>query len=180
MGGSYKRCAGCGGRALSIATRCPGCGGEFPAGEEGLSGGRRTPRRSTSPSVPVVVLAGLGIVVASQVGRTVFPRERRSSYGAAVSAAEPMEVGAVPPAPAKAPPVAASGTPPVTAVLVAHRLIYMRKARSRSTPLEAVLEPGDTLTVDSLVRGWYRVTFEGEVMGYAERSSIESSSAPGR
>ena len=192
MGGSYKQCAECRGRALSIATRCPGCGREFPAREEADGGGGRKPGRSLSPSVPVVVLAGLGIVVASQVGRAAFPREQRSSLGAALTAPGPAEVGAAGSetgtavAPESASPdsvpasAAAADDPPATAVLVAHRTIHLRSARSRRAALEAVLEPGDTLALDSLVGNWYRVTFEGEVMGYVAWSGIEGRAARGQ
>jgi hypothetical protein len=69
--------------------------------------------------------------------------------------------------------------PPAAAVLVAQRMVYLRGARSRTAPLEAVLEAGDTLVVDSLAGGWYRVTFEGEVMGYAPWSGIEGRAARG-
>ena len=199
MGQSYKQCTECGARALSIATRCPGCGGEFPAAEEAGAGGGggRKPRRSISLSLPGVVLAGVGILVASQVGRAAFPTEQRSSLGAAVTAPEPAEVGAAgsgsgsatapSSVPADTAPVsaAAADEPPATAVLVARGMIYLRSARSRSAPLEAVLERGDTLSLDSLAGGWYRVTFEGAVMGYAERSRLTSSerspsAAPGQ
>jgi hypothetical protein len=163
MGGSYKRCSGCGGRALSIATRCPGCGGEFAIPEKAGGPGSRTPRLSIPLSAPIVVLAGAGIVLASQVGRTASPPAQRSSLGAAVSAAIPSEVHDS---------AAAAAEPTPAPVLVAHRTIYLRSARSRSAPLEAVLEPGDTLSVDALIGGWYRVTFEGAVMGYAEVSGL--------
>ena len=39
----------------------------------------------------------------------------------------------------------------------------MRKSRSARAPLEAMLMPGDTVLVDSLEQGWYRVALEGEV-----------------
>lgn len=177
MGGSYKGCPTCGARALSIATRCPGCGGEFLAGEEPNGTGRRLPRLSIPLSAPAVVLAGIGIVVASQVGRTASVREERSSLGAAVTADVPTEVGAagtgaVPDSVAATP--AGRAPPLAAAVLVTDRTIYLRQARSRSAALEAVLEPGDTLAVDSLSGGWYRVRFEGAVMGYAEGSRVDS------
>ena len=34
------------------------------------------------------------------------------------------------------------------------------------------LSPGDTVLADSLSRGWYRVALEGEVLGYAHRSTL--------
>ena len=41
-----------------------------------------------------------------------------------------------------------------------------------TTIVEAVLSPGDTVVADSLQRDWYRVAFQGEVMGYAHRSTL--------
>jgi hypothetical protein len=32
-----------------------------------------------------------------------------------------------------------------------------------------VLQPGDAVLVDSLVRGWYRVVADGRTVGYAHR-----------
>jgi hypothetical protein len=48
----------------------------------------------------------------------------------------------------------------------------VRKSRSASAPVEAVLTPGDTVLADSLAQGWYRVALEGEVLGYAHRSTL--------
>jgi hypothetical protein len=56
--------------------------------------------------------------------------------------------------------------------LVARTWTNVRTARSTRAGLEAVLTPGDTVFADSLDRDWYRVTFEGEVMGYAHRSTL--------
>lgn len=62
-------------------------------------------------------------------------------------------------------------------LLVARTWTSVRKSRSRIAELEAVLLPGDTVLADSLERGWYRVALEGEVLGYAHRSTL---TAPGR
>jgi uncharacterized protein YgiM (DUF1202 family) len=58
--------------------------------------------------------------------------------------------------------------------LVARTWTNVRSARSTRAGLEAVLTPGDTVFADSLTRDWYRVTFEGEVMGYAHRTTLTS------
>jgi hypothetical protein len=176
MGGSYKSCSGCGRRALSIATRCPRCGAEFPIAEAAGRAGGWKPKLSLPLSAPAVVLAGIGVVLASQVGRAGLPREQRSTLGAVAQ----VEVGAAGSgAAADASPSATSSgvMAPASEVLVAHRTIYLRQARSRGAALEAVLEAGDTLAVDSLVGGWFRVTFEGAVMGYAERGSLDTLAA---
>jgi hypothetical protein len=62
---------------------------------------------------------------------------------------------------------------------VAKSWTHVRKARSRSADLEAVLTPGDTVFADSLDRGWYRVALEGEVLGYAHESMLVPT-APGQ
>jgi hypothetical protein len=41
-----------------------------------------------------------------------------------------------------------------------------------------VLLPGDTVLADSLSRGWWRVTFEGKVLGYAYRSTLVTDPPP--
>jgi hypothetical protein len=36
-----------------------------------------------------------------------------------------------------------------------------------------MLNPGDAVMVDSLVRGWYRVLVDGRVLGYVHRSTLD-------
>ncbi|HKG33554.1 MAG TPA: hypothetical protein VKB22_07470, partial [Gemmatimonadales bacterium] len=55
---------------------------------------------------------------------------------------------------------------------VARSWTDVRKSRSARAPVEAVLTPGDTVLADSLEQGWYRVMLEGEVLGYAHRSTL--------
>jgi hypothetical protein len=38
----------------------------------------------------------------------------------------------------------------------------------------AVLNPGDAVLVDSLVRGWYRVLVDGRAVGYVHRSTLDA------
>jgi hypothetical protein len=57
-------------------------------------------------------------------------------------------------------------------LLVVRTWTEVRKSRSVTASLEAVLTPGDTVLADSLEQGWYRVTLEGEVLGYAHRSTL--------
>jgi hypothetical protein len=61
---------------------------------------------------------------------------------------------------------------PAGGILVAKTWTNVRRSRSRRAELEAVLTPGDTVFADSLQRDWYRVAFQGEVMGYAHRSTL--------
>jgi hypothetical protein len=61
---------------------------------------------------------------------------------------------------------------PAGGMLVAKTWTNVRRSRSPRAEIEAVLTPGDTVVADSLQRDWYRVAFEGEVMGYAHRSTL--------
>ena len=54
----------------------------------------------------------------------------------------------------------------------------VRSRRSAGGDLVAVLLPGDTVLADSLSSGWWRVTFEGKVMGYAYRSTLVGEPPP--
>ena len=66
---------------------------------------------------------------------------------------------------------------PSGGILVAKTWTNVRQSRSRRGELAAVLSPGDTVFADSLLRDWYRVALEGEVMGYAYRTTLTT---PGR
>jgi hypothetical protein len=58
--------------------------------------------------------------------------------------------------------------------LVTRTWTNVRQSRSRIADVEVVLLPRDTVVADSLARGWYRVTLEGEVIGYAHRSTLRA------
>ena len=53
--------------------------------------------------------------------------------------------------------------------------VNVRGDRTRSAPTVAMLNPGDSVTVDSLVRGWYRVLVDGRTLGYVHRSTLDVS-----
>ncbi len=166
MGGSYKQCIECGKRALSIATRCPGCGRELPAPAVPMGGPALELGRFLSPRVVAGVLAAAAVLTAASLVRTSRPLEEQSSVVAADSIAPSSEV-----AYAMAAPAEIAGE-----LLVARTWTNVRKSRSKGADLEAVLMPGDTVLADSLGQGWYRVALEGEVLGYAHRSTLR---APG-
>ena len=161
MGGSYRQCHECGKRALSIATRCPGCGREFSAPAVPESGPALDLGRFLSPGVVAGVLAAAAIVAAAMLGRHGQPQEDQSSFVAADSIAAYSE-GAYAALPAES-----EGE-----LLVARTWTNVRRSRSKRAGLEAVLTPGDTVFADSLERGWYRVALEGEVLGYAHRTTL--------
>ena len=170
MGQSYKQCTECGARALSIATRCPRCHREFPAPVEEpvATPARRLGRMKLgTPGIAAGLLALGAILTTTELGQTSGARgEPRLSLAAARdTTVAPSEVGFVHPE---------AGT-----LLVARSWTHVRKARSRSSDLEAVLTPGDTVFADSLERGWYRVALDGEVLGYANESML-TPTEPGR
>jgi hypothetical protein len=53
--------------------------------------------------------------------------------------------------------------------------VNVRGDRTRSAPTVAMLNPGDSVTVDSLVRGWYRVLVDGRTLGYVHRFTLDVS-----
>jgi hypothetical protein len=158
MSGSYKQCPNCGKRALSIATRCPGCGREFPARPEA----RRGPAVRLGRYLPWLagVLTVGAVLVTGVLGR-VGPVEQESSSVAETPRVDTTTAAASPAASA-----------PAGELLVARTWTHVRNRRSVAGDVDAILLPGDTVLADSLSRGWYRVALEGEVLGYAHRSTL--------
>jgi hypothetical protein len=177
MGGSYRQCRECGKRALSIATRCPGCGREL----EPLSSAEPAPRlelgRYISPGLAGLITLG-AVVVALEIGGSERPEDQRRSTRVeeSDSAAGSAEVAYAIGGTAHLDRASVEETPDSAAGrhLVARSWTNVRKMRSTRADLEAVLTPGDTVYADSLQRDWYRVAFEGEVMGYAHRSTLRA------
>jgi hypothetical protein len=161
MSGSHRRqCPDCGKQALSIATRCPGCGRELPPEPEA----RRGPAARLGRYVPWVGLTAAAVLVTvlGRVGRPGRgPGEEESSSVAATTRVDTTTAAASPAASA-----------PTGELLVARTWTHVRNRRSVTGDVEAVLLPGDTVLADSLGRGWYRVALEGEILGYAHRSTL--------
>ena len=65
------------------------------------------------------------------------------------------------------PPAVPDSVPSADAVSrVARTWTKVHARRSVKSDLSAVLLPGDTVLVDSLRSGWWRVALEGKVIGY--------------
>lgn len=174
MSGSYKQCPECGKRALSVATRCPGCGREFPPSPERRGGGAPDLRRYLPlAAVAGALVAGAVLVTAllDHAGRAPLEEETSS-----VAAAPRLDTARVAASPAVGGPVAATAAAPAQR-LVARTWTKVRNRRSTTGDVAAVLLPGDTVVVDSLSRGWWRVALEGEVLGYAHRSTLVAEGA---
>ena len=169
MGGSYRQCSECGKRALSIATRCPGCGRELephvtPKTRSAVEVGRYLPQG-------VVAAVALAVVVLAVElgGESLSPGSTPASADSV--AADSSEVAYALGAIARLDTASVEATP-AGGMLVAKTWTNVRRSRSRRAELEAVLSPGDTVFADSLQRDWYRVSYEGEVMGYAYRTTL--------
>ncbi|HYC33011.1 MAG TPA: hypothetical protein VEB59_12035 [Gemmatimonadales bacterium] len=119
------------------------------------------------------MLALLAVVASAQLGRSIQPDSQRgqeeSSFVATDSPAPPAPDRRAAPSTASVGGSAAGAAPELR---VARTWTHVRKSRSKSAVLEAVLLPGDTVVADSLGKGWYRVALEGEVLGYAHQSTL--------
>ena len=176
MGESYRQCEECGKRALSIATRCPGCGREFPPTPENAERGPAAgARRFRSPGMLTGALAAAAVLALVAIDLDLPSHEQEPAQAAADSVAGYSEatftdtIGGLETASAAAVTAERAGE-----VLVARNWTNVRRARSRRADLEAILTPGDTVVADSLERDWYRVALEGEVLGYAHRSTLSA------
>jgi len=160
--GSYRQCDTCGKRALSIAIRCPGCGREFPADKVPKGRGELDLGRFFTPKGVGAVFAVVAVLVTANLGRAGEHSEKKPELESSMARTKPLDTTSVAPLPAE------SGSE----LRVARGWTNVRRSRIVSAPVEAVLTPGDTVLADSLAQGWYRVRLEGEVLGYAHRSSL--------
>ena len=168
MSPAYMACPECRKRALSIATRCPQCGFEFPARPIE----HKTWTSGLGRFLPLLVTVGVGaatIAVVTLVVRRTAGRSEGPTTAEAHAVAGPETD-------------TAGGAAPASASRGERRFARtwtnVRNRRSVAGDLVAVLLPGDTVLADSLSRGWWRVTFEGKVMGYAYRSTLVSDPPP--
>ena len=171
MGGSYRRqCDACGKHALSIAIRCPGCGRELPANQVPKGGEGLDLRRFLTPQGVGALLAVVAVLVSATLGRAGEPVEKKVEVQSSMRRG--VESSVARPAPLDTARVAALPAEGGSGLRVARTWTNVRKSRSARGPLKAMLMPGDTVLADSLELGWYRVLLEGEVLGYAHRSTL--------
>ena len=188
---SYIECPSCGKKALSVATRCPHCSLIFSPGMI---------ERATLPSEVnrlrrLLVMAGALVVLA--VVAVLLQTWMGSSADTAPPAANgltsqplPPDTATPPPIPAQPldtarsirvrllppAPVEAAPTPAATGRQLqryAKTWVNVRGGRSRRSPDVRVLNPGEAVLVDSLVRGWYRVVIGGQPVGYVDRRYLD-------
>jgi Bacterial SH3 domain len=170
MARTYRECPACGRRALTIATRCPGCAHEF-AGEAV----RRPPSRATARLIPGLAIGGILLVLGGVV--TLAVRRAANRDPAPATSPEVQAAATVAPATSSAsspaPPAIPDSAPSAEAVpRVARTWTKVRAGRSTTADVVAVLLPGDTVLVDSLKGGWWRVSLDGRVLGYVFRRTL--------
>jgi len=195
----YIPCPKCGQKALNIATRCPHCGHPFDSRlwqyPASVSRRRRIPVGLfiVGGLVTVVVVSAVQRKLQFTIGTSSAARPSMVAVDSAppppppVAAVEPAEsvspVESVSPIDsgtstadsATAPTPSLAPAPPVsghTERRYASTWVNVRAARSGSAPVVRVLNPGDSVMVDSLSRGWYRVAGNGQTLGYVDRSLV--------
>jgi SH3 domain-containing protein len=182
---TYTECPQCGRKALSVATRCPHCGVAFPSRPLALSApGSRLDRLR-----PVLVVAGV-LVLGAVLLALIVPR--LGSKAATPTLAKPPGAMATDSAvkgaasdgiaPVQPPAVSSASVTPTAPKPLPKRFartwVNVRGGRDRATPAVRVLNPGDSVQVDSLSRGWYRVLIDGHPAGYVHRSNLDPVSPP--
>ena len=177
---TYVECPQCGKRALSVATRCPQCGFQFPP--------RPLNRPSDRPSLGLTgtALAVGGAILAMVLLSVMVRRGPAPAGGTSATPARPDSTLSLqaPAAPAPASAEVADSAAPSPAAPAprlpagpsvrryAQTWVNVRGDRTRAAPAVGMLNPGDPVVVDSLVRGWYRVLKDGQAMGYVHRSTL--------
>lgn len=198
---SYIDCPHCGQRALDLATRCPHCGRAFEGRfwQQPLSGPKRRRMPVGWITVGVLVVIVVASVVqrefrvsvgtarepasAIAVGDSTPPPPpepppqvlRRADSAPATAtqrAADTVAEAPPPPVPAPAPAPAPAPLSGPTELRYASTWVNVRAGRSGRAPVVMVLEPGDTVMVDSLRQGWYRAVSDGQTLGYVDRSLV--------
>lgn len=176
MSGTYVECPHCGKRALSVATRCPGCGSAFPARPLG----RPAERPALGRLGPALAVGGVlvlaAVLVALGTRRAAAPSVSAPSDSPVVQppAVQPAAPATTAGTAAEAPPPPDAPAPATTTLRrYARTWTNVRSGRGRATASLRVLNPGDAVLVDSLVRGWYRVVVDGRPDGYVHRSMLQ-------
>jgi hypothetical protein len=176
MASTYVTCPACGQRALNVATRCPRCAAPFDRSAAPLPAPGPSHRRSGSL---VAALAILGVVVLLLVVLARSPRQTaRPAPGtpedSGPAAAAVPSAGAAPVAALAADSLVTPRTPGPTLRRFARTWVNVRSRRASGAPTVRILSPGDSLLVDSLRWGWYRVLVDGHPLGYASRLYLDS------
>lgn len=180
MSGSYRQCVECGKRALNFATRCPGCGVDLPdpAPFTPEESSLRLDLSHSIKGIAVVLAISGAIVGAERVGHSAAGLRAETGAvaegrkDARAKSAEDTVIVEATAAATVAPPLPTAAPTPVT--LIARSWTNVHSRRLKTSSLEAMLEPGDTVTADSLVGDYYRVAMYGEVLGWAKAEKLQA------
>jgi hypothetical protein len=162
MAKPYRECPACAYRALSIATRCPRCGQELASEPVRRQRSRDTGRLGTAVTTAAILLIAGGLVTLTlrrSAGRDPDAAATAGLGTEAPVAVETAGAAASPPLPDSAP--SAEAVP-----RQARTWTRVHDRRSTKADVVAVLLPGDSVLVDSLRGGWWRVALEGRIVGY--------------
>lgn len=159
------QCPQCGHLALSVATRCPRCGHEFSA--ELLQPLPASPDHAWLRPALLAAAATAVVVVLALLARGT----RDEGEPAAVTAAPPLERPVSSPPESRTEDLPAAEPAPTAGAVRrwATNWINVRRSRGMAGAPVRVLQPGEAVLVDSLVRGWYRVVTDGRTGGYTHR-----------
>ena len=198
----YILCPNCGQKALKIATRCPHCGHAFEGRlwqTPARGPGRRQIAAGLMLAVALVVLMVVSVVRREQVGTAGTspapppagapdsPPPSPPPVAAVESAESAPPIDSTPPidsAPSTADTVTAPAPAPSGPAIVGGELrhastwVNVREARSFTASVVRVLAPGDTIRVDSLMLGWYRVLADGRTLGYVDHNFVSPNPGP--
>jgi hypothetical protein len=160
----------------------PHCGEGIPSTCSSTRPGRSSDRL-------VVLLAGAALVVGlvflgGRAGSA--PKTVALPQAAAEDTVQPAPDTTSPPTPtaaaaAVAPPPA--DQPPAARSALrryARTWVNVRAGRSGAAPGVRILSPGESILVDSLRRGWYRVLADGRAQGYVDRTFLDTVPPVGR
>jgi Bacterial SH3 domain len=196
---TYTICPSCGQKALTVATRCPRCGLAFEAQffRQTTSGfkSRRIPVGILIAGVVVTLLAANALRRRLDVARSIPPAPPAPTVSVpsvaphpqpqkASAVKEPVTTTVSLPKPVTeslpaAPEVAQRAAPEPDEDVPGQRRyastwMNVRADPSNKAPVLRILRPGESVHVDILEQGWYRVVSDGEPAGYVDRRFLDA------
>jgi hypothetical protein len=171
-------CPQCGHLALSVATRCPRCGHEFSADllqplPASPDHAWLRPALLAAAATAVVVVLALLVRGTRDEGEPAAPAAApaQPSTLPVATASPPLERPVSPPPEPRTEDLPAAEPAPAAGAVRrwATNWINVRRSRGMGGAPVRVLQPGEAVLVDSLVRGWYRVVTDGRTGGYTHR-----------
>ena len=180
---SYTLCPRCGQKALSIATRCPHCGDPFEI-QHSYEGTGSRPRKTPVAFLVVV----LGVIYFGVDNLRSGPHAPEGAFPPLAIQADPIPQPPPEPQP-PSPPEPAPATADTSAAPEdlatgeetdpqerRYTTIWanVREARRPMAPVVTILQPGESVLVDSLSEEWYRVVADGQKLGYVYSELVDT------